>query len=89
MQAPPRRRRESHAPLPHLGRRSAAAAGGIERRADDSVALIQADLLDLNKLPAMVEQTVSKFGRLDALVNNASSFFPTPIGAITPKRGTT
>jgi pteridine reductase len=52
---------------------------------EDSVALIQADLLDLNKLPAMVEQTVSKFGRLDALVNNASSFFPTPIGAITPE----
>ena len=42
----------------------------------DSVALIQADLLDLNKLPAMVEQTVQTFGRLDALVNNASSFYP-------------
>jgi len=49
----------------------------------DSVALIQADLLDLNKLPAIVEQTVQRFGRLDALVNNASSFFPTPVGAIT------
>jgi pteridine reductase len=48
-----------------------------------SVALIQADLLDLHKLPAMVEQTVQTFGRLDALVNNASSFFPTPVGAIT------
>ena len=42
----------------------------------DSVALIQADLLDLHKLPAMVEQTVQTFGRLDALVNNASSFYP-------------
>ena len=50
----------------------------------DSVALIQADLLDLHKLPALVEQTVQTFGRLDALVNNASSFFPTPVGAITP-----
>ena len=50
---------------------------------NDSVALIQADLLDLNKLPAMVEQTLHKFGRLDALVNNASSFFPTPAGDIT------
>ena len=49
----------------------------------DSVALIQADLLDLNKLPAIVEQTLQTFGRLDALVNNASSFFPTPIGEIT------
>ena len=51
----------------------------------DSVALIQADLLDLNKLPAMVEQTVHRFGRLDAIVNNASSFYPTPVGAITPE----
>jgi len=51
----------------------------------DSVALIQADLLDLNKLPAMVEQTAQTFGRLDALVNNASSFYPTPIDTITPE----
>jgi pteridine reductase len=48
----------------------------------DSVALIQADLLDIAQLPAMVEQTISAFGRLDALVNNASSFYQTPIGAI-------
>ena len=49
----------------------------------DSVALIQADQLDLNKLPAMIDQTLQTFGRLDALVNNASSFFPTPVGDIT------
>lgn len=49
-----------------------------------SVALIQADLLDVAKLPSLVEQTIATFGRLDALVNNASSFFPTPIGDITP-----
>jgi len=51
----------------------------------DSVALIQADLLDLNKLPSLIEQTVQTFGRLDGLVNNASSFFATPVGAITPE----
>jgi pteridine reductase len=49
-----------------------------------SVALIQADLLDIAKLPSLVEQTLSTFGRLDALINNASSFFATPIGEITP-----
>jgi pteridine reductase len=49
-----------------------------------SVALIQADLLDVAKLPSLVEQTLSTYGRLDALVNNASSFYATPIGEITP-----
>jgi pteridine reductase len=48
-----------------------------------SVALIQADLLDIAKLPSLVEQTLATFGRLDGLVNNASSFFPTPVGDIT------
>jgi pteridine reductase len=49
----------------------------------NSVALIQADLLDLPKLPSVVEQTLQTYGHLDALVNNASTFFPTPIGEIT------
>lgn len=50
----------------------------------NSVALIQADLLDLAKLPSLVEQTLTTFGRLDGLVNNASSFFATPVGEIVP-----
>ncbi|HZW19379.1 MAG TPA: SDR family oxidoreductase, partial [Luteimonas sp.] len=29
-------------------------------------------------------QTVGRFGRLDALVNNASGFTPTPLGSVTP-----
>jgi len=48
----------------------------------NSVALIQADLLDVAKLPSLVEQTVQTFGRLDALVNNASTFYQTAIGDI-------
>ncbi len=48
----------------------------------DSVALIQADLLVISKLHSLVEQTVQSFGRLDGLVNNASSFFQTPLGEI-------
>lgn len=50
----------------------------------NSVALIQADLLDVVKLSSLVDQTVQTFGRLDALVNNASTFYPTSIGEITP-----
>ena len=48
----------------------------------NSVALIQSDLLETAKLPSLVDQTLQTFGRLDFLVNNASSFFPTPIGEI-------
>ena len=51
----------------------------------DSVALIQADLLDVGGLPSLINQTVATFGGLDVLVNNASSFYPTPIGTITMK----
>ena len=48
----------------------------------NSIALIQADLLDVAKLPSLVEQTVQTFGRLDALVNNAATFYATTIGEI-------
>ncbi len=52
---------------------------------EDSVALIQADLLDIGGLPSLVNQTVATFGALDVLLNNASSFYPTPVGTIAEK----
>ncbi|HXU94354.1 MAG TPA: pteridine reductase [Gallionella sp.] len=48
----------------------------------DSVAVFQADLLDLNALPQLVYNVIERFGRLDALVNNASSFYATPLQGI-------
>ena len=48
----------------------------------DSALMMQADLLDTATLDQLVAKTVDRFGRLDALVNNASSFFPTPVGQI-------
>jgi pteridine reductase len=50
-----------------------------------SAATVHADLLDTDKLPELVAAAVRQFGGLDILVNNASSFYPTPIGEITPK----
>lgn len=47
-----------------------------------SAVCLQADLLDIEALPGLVADSVAQFGRLDGLVNNASSFFRTPIGAI-------
>ena len=48
-----------------------------------SAATFQADLLDDIALVELVAKVVEKFGRLDALINNASSFFPTKIGTTT------
>ena len=47
-----------------------------------SCAVVQADLLELDALPGVVEEAAHAFGRLDGLVNNASSFYPTPFGSI-------
>ncbi|MHB8448671.1 MAG: pteridine reductase [Rudaea sp.] len=50
----------------------------------DSAHAIQADLVDVEKLPRIVEDCIRRFGRLDALVNNASAFYATPVGSVTP-----
>ena len=49
----------------------------------DSAATFQADLLEIDALPRLVSDVTDWGGRLDALVNNASAFYPTPIGTIT------
>ena len=43
----------------------------------------QCDLLDVPHLPALAQVAADTFGGLDILVNNASSFYPTPVGDIT------
>lgn len=47
-----------------------------------SASALQADLLDTEHLPHLVSAVVERYGRIDALVNDASSFFPTPLGQI-------
>jgi pteridine reductase len=70
-------------------RKSATEAGALADELNaaraKSTQIFQADLLDLGKLPALVEFAVRSFGALDVLVNNASTFYPTKIGEITPK----
>lgn len=61
---------------------AAALADEFNAQRPDSAICLQADLLDLDALSALVANTVAHFGRLDALVNNASSFFATPLGKI-------
>jgi pteridine reductase len=48
-----------------------------------SVSLLQGDLLDTAKLPHLIAHTITTYGRLDALINNASTFQATPVGEIT------
>lgn len=49
----------------------------------DSVILIQADLHVTKGLNALVKSTLESFSQLDVVVNNASSFYPTPVGKAT------
>jgi pteridine reductase len=50
-------------------------------RAGSAVA-IQSNLLDVDSLPLLISTVLDWGGRLDGLVNNASSFYPTPVGSI-------
>lgn len=63
--------------------RSRAAADALretlEQERPGSVELVQADLCDTASLPRLIETLQASFGRLDLLVNNASSFYPTPL----------
>src|SRR3546814_19742691 len=61
-----------------------ALAGELEAARGGSVLVLQADLAEFDRLPELVAQTVGRFGRLDALVTNASGFGPTPLGTVTP-----
>ncbi len=54
---------------------------GLEQRRQDSTLLLQADLAETDSIPSLIKQIEQWRGRLDLLVNNASSFYPTPVGA--------
>lgn len=63
---------------------AAALASELNAARPDSVLLLQGELAD-DAVPArLVADGLARFGRLDALVNNASAFYPTPVGEATP-----
>jgi len=57
----------------------------LTRARANSVVLVQGDLLKPAHLTGLIKDAMKAYGRLDALVNNASSFYATPIGEITEK----
>lgn len=61
---------------------AAALAAELNAARGESAAVFGADLLDIDALSQLVESVVARFGRLDALVNNASSFYATKVGAV-------
>lgn len=54
----------------------------LNEKRPDSVAVFSADLLDLTALSSLIIRVMERFGRLDGLINNASSFYPTPLKGV-------
>ena len=66
----------------HSRHEAEALATELDAVRPSSAAVVSADLLDAAGLPEMIEIAAATFGRLDGLVNNASSFHATPLGSI-------
>jgi len=58
-------------------------ADRLKAKRSDSAATFKADLLDMQQVSNLVTAVTDWAGRLDCLVNNASTFYPTPVGGIT------
>ena len=54
-----------------------------DRLRSDSTAVFQADITDTDEANSLIHDFNSWAGGIDLLINNASSFYPTPIGTIT------
>jgi pteridine reductase len=60
-----------------------ALAAELEARRAHSTLLLPAELTEIAALPALIDALLMHYGRLDALVNNASTYYATPVGAAT------
>jgi len=60
-----------------------ALAAKLNSTRPDSVITLQANLLETSTLTKLVAKARDQWGRLDALINNASTFYPTPVGEAT------
>jgi len=69
----------------HRGSADAAAAlaNKLNKLRVDSARTFHMDLADIASLPGLVNNVVGWHDRLDVLVNNASVFYPTPLGEVT------
>jgi len=58
----------------------------LNESAPGTATVIQADLTDQLQLDNLAQQSLAWFERLDIVINNASSFYPTPWGTIDRKQ---
>ena len=63
---------------------AAALLGELNAERPYSAFSLAADLRAFDRIPELIAQSVGHFGRLDALVNNASAYYATPFGNVTP-----
>ena len=68
------------------GEAAEALVANLNAERSGSALAIQADLTDSAALPPLLADVTATTGRLDVLVNNASSFYPTPLGSITEEQ---
>jgi pteridine reductase len=55
----------------------------LEAERPGSAFAVRADLTDVRAIAELVESVIGRTGRLDILVNNASTFYPTPLASVT------
>jgi pteridine reductase len=67
----------------HSSADAQALASALEQQRAGSTLLLQAELAELDALPTLISNLLAHYGRLDALVNNASAFYATPLGSAT------
>jgi pteridine reductase len=58
----------------------------LNRARPDSAACLRANLLDLRAVDKLAAEAHARWGRLDALVNNASSYYKTPLAGLTEEQ---
>jgi len=65
---------------------AAALSSRLNEQRPDSASIFAADLTVAGEPESLIDAVISWSGRLDILVNNASSFYPTPLGSITEEQ---
>ena len=67
----------------HSAAEAQSLADALNNTRPNSVVLVEGNLENSEDCTSLAQQAIDAFGRMDALINNASAFFPTPIGEVT------